>query len=375
MPPPKLKKKIIHIITSLDLGGAETALYNLLRTMNPDYELSVIALNKSGYYSEKINQLGISIEYLAIKKNPVRALYRLVSLIKNSKPDVVQTWLYHADFLGGIAAKLCGVKRIIWGVRCEGVGLKTTTTFVKHGCALLSWIIPHHIIINSQAAVIHHRRVGYNAQKIQLIFNGFDSNRFTPNRTPIAARKLGNTLIPTDAILIGTLARFHPDKDYATLIQTIDRVCESQDEPVYFALCGTGCHEENSALNEMLQSLKYKNRVILVNGVDDAATYLNQLDMFVLTSKTEAFPNSLAEAMLCELPCIATDVGEVKTMLDGAGFLIPSGNPKQLALVCIEMIQKTPDARAQLGALARKRIKNDYSMDLNMARVKALYKE
>jgi glycosyltransferase involved in cell wall biosynthesis len=79
--------------------------------------------------------------------------------------------------------------------------------------------------------------------------------------------------------------------------------------------------------------------------------------------------------MLCELPCIATDVGEVKTILAGVGLLIPSSDPKQFASICIEMLGQTPEVRAQLGALARKRVEEAYSMDLNMERMKALYKE
>lgn len=367
------KRKIIHIINSLDLGGAETALYHLLCAMHHDDELSVIVLNETGYYSRKMNELDIHIDYLAIKKNPIRAFYQLVSLIKRSKPDVVQTWLYHGNLIGGISAKLCGVKQIIWSVRCEGVGLKKTTNWIKHCCAWLSWIIPHQIIINSQSAVTHHCRIGYNAQKIRLIYNGFCTSLFTPNR--ITLQQLGETNLPSNALLIGTLARFHPDKDYSTLIQAIDTVCESHHQPVYFVLCGTGCHEKNTALNVMLQPIKYKNRVILIDGVDDPVTYLNQLDIFVLTSKTEGFPNSLAEAMLCELPCIATDVGDVKMMLAGTGLLIPHGDPKQLASMCIKMLEQTPEARAKLGALARKQIENTYSMDVNVTRMKAIYDE
>src|SRR3990167_10908688 len=112
-------KKIVHVINELALGGTETALYRLLQSLHQDYQFHVIALRGEGYYSKPIEALGIPVTHLRMRALPVAGLYQLFRTIKQLQPDIVQTWLYHADFIGGLCAKGCGVKRIIWNIRCE----------------------------------------------------------------------------------------------------------------------------------------------------------------------------------------------------------------------------------------------------------------
>jgi glycosyltransferase involved in cell wall biosynthesis len=271
----------------------------------------------------------------------------------------VQTWLYHSDLVGGVIAKLCGVRKVLWGVRCEGIGLKRTTQRIKTFCALLSRIVPDLILTNSRAAANRHVKAGYSSKKIKVVHNGFDTSQFAPRK--ISSAKIGDKIVPTDSLIIGTLARFHKDKDYFTLIKAIDSICEVHNN-VRFVLCGQGCSDGNEELNTMLRSLVYQDQVILIDGVSDPSVYLNNLNIFLLTSRTEAFPNSLAEAMLCGLPCISTDVGEVRDILGDAGLIIPHGDPEKLILACLSMINLSESERKHLGFLARARIENRYSM-------------
>ncbi len=368
--------RVVHIISGVELGGTETTLYRLLCTLSrADYEFFVVVLGETGHYSAKIAHLGIPIHYLAIKKiNFIKKFCQLIGLIREIKPDVVQTWLYHADLLGGVSAKLCGVNKIIWGIRCEGKSLKRTTQWVKMLCAFLSWMIPDVILTNSKKSAQNHRRVGYNAQKFAIIPNGFDPSQFYPRNSQIRRQKIGNTVLPQDALVFGTLARFHQDKDYPTLIRAIDQVCAVHAN-VYFVFCGQGCHESNVDLSAKLSILSYQDRVILINGTDDSTAYLNRLDVFILASRTESFPNSLAEAMLCGLPCIATDVGEVRDILGDTGLLVPSEEPQELALACLVMRDKSPQERMHLGALARNRIEQQYSLEKNYLKISLLYEQ
>jgi len=352
--------KIMHVINGLGLGGTETALYRLLVAMqqsSDEHSFFVVVLGDADYYASKIEALGVPV--YGLKKFKIGYL---IALIRRIKPDVVQTWLYHSDVIGGVCAKLCGVKQIIWSIRCEGIGLKKTTYLIKKMGAMLSWIVPDWIVMNSKGAAQHHVLSGYCAKKIKVIYNGFDADLFFPNRT----RRLG--LGPT----IGTLARFHKDKDYSNLIQAIDSVCESFPQ-VSFILCGKGCHDDNPELNRLLSKLIHRNKVKLINGVVDSAEYLNNLDIFVLPSRTESFPNSLAEAMLCGLPCIATDVGEVRAIMGEAGLLIPKENSPALAAACLVMLQKSKSEREPLGLLARHRIEQRYALADHIATMGALY--
>ena len=362
-------KKILHVINSLDLGGAETALYRLLCAMqNQSYDFCVIVLSRPGYYSELIEDLGIPIYYFDIRQNNrLKTLYQFLRLVRQIKPDIVQTWLYHSDFIGGLCAKLCRVKKIIWSIRCEGVYLKASTKKVKQSCALLSWFIPDLILNNSQAALQHHIHAGYHAKKMRVIYNGFDTHLFAPvkpNKTILE--------LPTNAILIGTLARFHADKDYLNLIQTIDTIC-SQHQNAYFIFCGQDCDADNIQLNTLLAELVHRDRVILIGKTNHAAAYLQQLDLFILSSKTESFPNCLAEAMACGLACIATDVGEVRNVLGEAGLIICPNDPEQLAAACLTMLAKTKADREKLGAAARKKIEMHYSMTQHVMQMQEIY--
>lgn len=367
-------KKVLHVINEMGLGGTETALYRLLCTMQSlDYAFFVIVLSEPGYYSSKIKELGIPIYHLDIKKaHTIKTTYRLITLIRKIKPDVVQTWLYHSDLFGGLIAKCCGVKKILWGIRCEGVGLKRKTRAIKSFCALLSWVIPNLILTNSQIALNKHHRVGYRHKKMRVVYNGFDIQAFYPNKS--SPKMIGDIHLPSNALVIGTLARFHKDKDYATLLRAIEPLCLAHPH-VYFVLCGQGCCEDNGELRTMRKALTYPERVLLLNGVSDTNTYLNTLDIFVLSSQTEGFPNSLGEAMLCGLPCIATDVGEVKEMLGETGLLVPPQDPEKLTSACLSLINQSEQVRTQLGALARLRIEERYSTENNTKRMMGIYEQ
>ncbi len=445
-------KKIIHIINGLDLGGAETALYRLLQITYETYQLHVIVLNQTGYYSKKITELGVSVEYLNIKNNPIMACWRLKTSLQQHQPDIVQTWLYHADLIGGLIATYCGVKHIIWGIRCEGVGLKKSTALIQLICAKLSDKIPSHIVTNSKKAADYHIRIGYQANKVRVIHNGFDTALFkpkhshirneleklftsdSPHPTPLSrlhplsfprrresvqesslqatsgidSRPHGNdsehendiehsrekecrtdnicdntrqnTVDPhqvhsrTNLIFIGTLARFHADKGYDTFIASIDPICDRHPN-ARFILCGHGCHAQNQILNTLLGRLHHQNKVILINGTEDPIDYLNALDIFVLPSNTEGFPNSLAEAMLCALPCIATDVGETRLICGEHAILISKENPDELAQACLAMIKKKSSECIQLGKLARNYIEQSFSMEIYKQNFKNIYEK
>lgn len=371
-----MKKKVLHIISSIGLGGAETALYRLLCTLSSsDYAFFVIILGEAGYYSAHIKKLGIPIYHLAFKKiNFIKKIFTLLLLIKSIKPDIVQTWMYHADLIGGGCARLCGIKKIIWGIRCEGLKLKLSTRGIKKACAWFSNFIPNTIIVNSARGRDNHILAGYNLKKMQLIYNGFDTTHFCPNPHRLFPRHIGNQLLNTGTFIFGTLSRFHYDKDYQNLLQVIDPVCRLFPN-VYFILCGPGCCAHNPELSKLILSVNHKDKIILLNGVDDAVWYLNQLDVFILSSRTEGFPNCLAEAMSCGLPCIATDVGEVKEILGPTGLLIPKENAQRLAAACLSMLQNTLEQRKQLGIAARARIKSCYSMSNNKMKIIKLYEQ
>ena len=360
-------KKILHIINGLGKGGAETSLVKLLHLMQgKPYTFLIVSLtdqNQDNFLIQEIKNLNISIYHFQINKfNFFLKWFQLICLIRQFKPDVAQTWLYFSDLIGGLSAKLCGVRKIIWSIRCEGIHLNAKNKVLKKINAFLSRYIPDIICSNSEMAVKNHISAGYDIEKMQVIYNGYDDSLFYPQKAQAILRhSLLNQRLPSDSILIGALGRFHPDKGYADLISIIDTVIQ-QYPAVFFILCGRGCDENNSVFKAFLQKVHHADRLLFLPGTHQPAAYLNMLDIFILPSKTESFPNVLAEAMLCALPCIATDTGAVKGILGETGILVPTAAPEALAQACLTLLMKSSEERMALGMLARKRIQKEFSI-------------
>jgi glycosyltransferase involved in cell wall biosynthesis len=210
--------KISFIITHLAAGGAETMLLKLLQQLDRGrFAPTVISLVGLGVIGPRIQALGIPVHALGMARggvpNPMTVL-RLARLLRQLQPDVVHTWMYHADLLGGLAARLTGCKRVIWCIRHSNLSKdvnKRSTLWVVKACALLSRQVPAQIISCSQRAKEVHAEAGYAADKLHVIPNGFDLGRFVPDAVARASvrAELGLAL---DTPLVGLIARFDSQK-------------------------------------------------------------------------------------------------------------------------------------------------------------------
>jgi glycosyltransferase involved in cell wall biosynthesis len=361
-------KKVIHIINGLEQGGAETVLYKLLNGLCSTYEFSVISLMGEGYYSEKIENLGVKIYHLNMNyKNFLFVFFRLAKLIKNINPDLVQTWMPHANFIGGICAKIAGISKIIWSVRDSGINLKRSTYLILRASAIISSIIPTKIVYCADLAKKNYEKMGYNQKKGIVIYNGYDTNFFHPSSKEIVRLNFG---IPLDKIIIGTLGRNHPDKDFLNFIKSAKIVSENNPY-VFFVICGKNSHKLSSYIAENNLSPFF----LLLPSTPQAVEYLNSLDIFVLPSQTEAFPNVVAEAMSCGIPCVVTEVGDAATIVKDTGISVPPQNSLLLAEGILNMLSKNLEEIRQLGKKARSRITENYNHDTMIGSYNRLYSE
>ena len=162
--------KVLHIITGLNQGGAETVLFRLIMS-NPDAEHRIISLTSTGVFGNKLLSDNFQVHALNMHKGifaTIRGFHELYDLLKTNKPDIIQTWMYHSDLIGGIIAKICGYKKVFWGVlnfniNISAIGLKTR--FIVEICSLLSSIVPTKIVSCSESSVKSHSKIGYNANK------------------------------------------------------------------------------------------------------------------------------------------------------------------------------------------------------------------
>lgn len=179
--------KVVFIITGLSIGGAEISLLKLLQGIDRTrFEPEVISLTTKGEIGPRIENLGLPVHALGMKPglpNPVKFAY-LVRLLRQSRPDAVHTWMYHADLLGGLAVRMANVKALAWSIRNSDLSLgrsKRTTLLTAKICACISGWLPRHILSCSGRARDMHIANGYDSGKMMLIPNGFDLSRFQPD--------------------------------------------------------------------------------------------------------------------------------------------------------------------------------------------------
>lgn len=347
-------KKICHIIIGFNQGGAETALYRLISELDrSSYNVSVISLLGRRFYSDQFESLGIPVFHLNMGKyNLLIKLISLFRLLKSINPDIVQTWMYHANFVGGLFAKWIGCKHIIWGIRNSGEKLVPDIKVFNFLCAKLSRIIPDYIVTPSVVAKQYHINMTYTARKFAVIPNGIPLPSFVIEQSPHISKK---------GLTIGMLARNHPQKDYPNFLQAIHLISQQMPEQHRFLLAGMGV-EQSHQLRKICNQLKL-HQVELLPPFKDPMLFYNQLDLFVLSSAFgEAFPNVVAEAMSCEVPCVVTDVGDSAYIVGDTGKVIPPKDPEALATACIEMLTISAQDRQTLGKKARQRIVKEFSL-------------
>lgn len=360
-------KSLCLIITGLSTGGAETMLYKLLQNLDRGrFSPTVISLTTKGEIGPRIEALGIPVHALGMSSglpSPFK-FFRLKQLLRQLKPDVVHTWMYHADLLGGLAARLAGCDRVIWCIRHSNLSKaenKRTTLLVAKACAALSYRVPVQILTCSRRAADIHAAVGYAAEKIHVIPNGFDLKNFSPDISARASvrAELG---LEINAPLVGLFARFNSQKNHIGFIEAAARVHALLPE-VQFVLAGTGVDAANFALNNTISSMGLQANIHLLGRRDDVSRLMASLDVLVSSSSHgEAFPNVLGEAMACGVPCVVTDVGDSAEIVGNTGRVVPAGDMAGLADGLVALLRLPDDEKRALGEQARARVAANYEI-------------
>lgn len=325
-------KHIVHIITGLNDGGAEGTLFRLCQA-DRRCRHTVISMMDAGKYGPMLKKHGVEVFALNMPQGKVTlgGLYSLWQTLRQLRPDTVQTWLYHADLVGGVIARLAGVRRVFWGIRHSNLSpgtVKGSTILVAKLCARLSRWVPYKIISCSRQAIQSHTAIGYDAGRFLVIPNGYNLAEFRP--LPQQACDLRTQLgIDADTVVLGMVGRFDPQKDHRNLLDALAAM--NSDRKLICLLVGTGMDEGNQALTTMLEETGTAQQVKLLGRRSDIPIVMSALDIHVLSSLGEAFPNVLAEAMACGTPCVTTNVGDAALIVGDAGWVVPPQNPVALA--------------------------------------------
>jgi len=368
---PPLVKRILHVITGLDQGGAEAVLYRLC-THDPAHAHHVVSLTGRGKYGPLLAEAGIEVTCLEMPPGRITAqgLRKLWQTMRKSKADVVQTWMYHANLLGGAIARLGGQRNLCWGIRqsrLEPAQTSRSTLLVDRACARLSSVLPRLIVCCAENAMIAHAGRGYDPGRMLLIPNGYDLSAFRPD--PAARAAVRSQLGLGDGeVVIGFVARHHPYKGHADLFRALAMLQGRNIRPTCL-LVGTGMDESNSELGAAIAEAGLSGSLRLVGPRSDVPAVMNALDLHIMSSVTEGFPNVLAEAMACGTPCVSTDVGDAAQIVSDKGMIVPPRNPTALADAIAAMLAeaKGPFWAARQEA-CRRHIADNFSLPLMIDR-------
>jgi glycosyltransferase involved in cell wall biosynthesis len=368
--------KILHVITGLSTGGAERALYNVLSGgLVGRFDNSVLSLRDEGTMGPRIRELGVPVYTLDMQSGlpGLQALVRLRQMVRSLDPDVIQGWMYHGNLAASLAARLApGRHAVAWNVRHSLYGLqaeKPLTRQVIRANRFFSRRVDA-IIYNSNLSRTQHEAFGFSGASARVIPNGFDLEWLVPDSvTGSAVRaELG---LPPDATVIGHVARFHPMKDHASFLRAAVRVAGA-NPAVRFLLVGREVTPENPALEGIVPP-DLIDRFLFTGERSDVHRLMQAMDVFCLSSWSEAFPNVLGEAMACGVPCVTTDVGDSREIVGDSGLVVPPRDSEALADGLKTMIRKTVQERQALGRAARQRVQARYSLDSVVAQYADLY--
>lgn len=370
------KLLITHIITDLEAGGAEVMLYRLLlNTDKSRFSTNVVSLTNVGPIGKKIQASDVPVSALGMRRgvpDPM-AVVRLSNQIRRMKPAVVQTWMYHADLLGGVAAKLATGVPVVWGIHHTTLSdNKRSTILVAKVCARLSKWIPNKIVCCSRASRTVHAELGYEEQKMVVIPNGFDLDRFRPDSK--AQKDVRDELnLPDTSLLIGLMGRFHLQKDHHNFIKAAARL-HGRYSDVHFVLCGDGVAWNNPDLVAWIDSAGIRTRCHLLGRRDDMSRLQASLDIATTSSCSgEAFPLVIGEAMACGVPCVVTNLGDSAHIVRDTGLVVPPKDPEALAQAWGKILSLAPQDRLQLGERARQRIRENFDLHSIVRRYEELY--
>lgn len=366
--------QVTHLITGLNTGGAEMMLYKLIKgTQDQGFCHTVISLTDNGPIGERITALGVPVEAFGIQKSirGVVNLFKLRKRLKALQGGLLQTWLYHADLVGILFARV----PVIWNIqngKLDPQKSPWTTRFIQWGCARLS-AKPAAIVYCAESAQRDHEELGYQNEKSLVIENGTDMEVFHPDRQAKSAL-YDRLSLPSDTKIVGHFGRYDDQKNYPMMMNVFGRIAQERQD-THFVLCGLHLDPNNTELMELVATNGVADRIHLLGLRQDVDRLLPAFNVFALTSAYgEGFPNVLGEAMACGVPCVSTDVGDARRIIGRAESIAAVGDEEAFATAILDILQLPEDAWKALSQSARARITENFSLAETLQNYQSLYR-
>jgi len=352
---------VVHIITALGSGGAERMLFHVAshNAKVGDLRQIVVSLSDDGVYGDQLRAAGIEVERLHMRPSrPSFAAYlRLRRLLGELQPDVVMTWLYHADLLGTLAGRSVGIRRIIWNVRCSDMDFSRYSPITRWVVAVLARMshLPWAVASNSHAGQRAHLALGYKPKRWIYLPNGFDTDVWKPDAAAKSSvrRELG---FSDSDLVIGMVGRNDPQKDHANFFEATKTIIKNRPD---LRLLLIGRKTQELAIPRELRCC-----TVVLGESHKVPSLMRAIDVLVSCSAYgEGFPNVIGEAMSTGVPCVVTDVGDAALIVGDTGKVVPPRAPQALASAIDDLISRPSDDIHALSARARARIESVFSID------------
>jgi len=372
--------RVTHVITGLGQGGAESVLFRLATYPDQRVRHSIVSLTDEGVYGARLRNAGVAVHALGMPRGRLTldGFLALRRLLARERPDAVQTWMYHADLIGGLAARLAGVRALAWGIRNSGAHLQRSSRsarLVLKLCALLSGRLPAAIVCAARDSAARHRQYGYRPDRLVVIANGYDLSRYQPDAA--AGRRMRELWqVAEGTPLVGCVARWDPLKDHANLLGAVAALARGgRDRGLQCVLVGRGMSPGNADLMALIDNLGLRGRILLAGPSDDVPAVMNALDLHVLSSCAEGFPNVVAEAMACGTPCVVTNVGDAAHIVGATAPVVPPEQPEALAQgMAAALDDIAARGREAVGAPGRARVLAEFDLTHMVTAYEALWR-
>jgi glycosyltransferase involved in cell wall biosynthesis len=368
--------RVVYCIDNMQVGGTElNAVRTAERLDRRRFTISVVCIHANGPLMARYQDAGIPVHVFPMKSllgpRAVRQAIRLIRLFRSERTDIVHSHDAYTSVYGTMCARLAGVRGVIASRR--------------------SWHSPH-----LQGRILRANRVAYRfadrvvgnspsvsrlveseggvpASRVVTIPNFLDPHSFEPIPVDARRRLLDELGVPAGAFVVGIVARLSLVKDHASLLRAISEL-RAEIPALHCVLVGDG--PERSRIEALARELGIGDRVHLAGERPQAPNLHGLFDVSVLCSTTEAFPNSVLEAMAAARPVVATDVGGTPDAVrqGTTGLLVPPSDPSRLA-GAIKHLHDDPSLRAKLGTAGRNAARTSYGAAAVIAQVEALYTE
>ncbi len=369
--------KILHIITTINRGGAENHLFELIKgQLDKGHQIYLAYLKGDGYWKPYYEKIGVPVTPLGLKHyGELSPLLKLRRLIQSVNPDIVHSHMPPAELYTRLALLGISSKKLPWVITkhndepfYKGIGHQTFGRWVLQRA--------NQIIAISNAVKTYtcgSTGLKCSPDKATVIHYGIEPQPYQQvqdQEIQVTRQAWG---VEDRTFLIGTVCRLVPQKSLDTLLKGFAIYLQSTSIPVKLAIIGTGPLE--SELKKLAEQLNIASRVIWVGFREDIPTVMNALDLFVLSSIYEGFGLVLLEAMATGKPVVATQVSAIPEVIENniTGLLVPPLQPAKLAEAF--GFFENLEVRKQFGTAGGQRVKSAFTLSLMIERTLAVYKK